>query len=62
MDDELRRILSLYDETAALKDAHTIPAPWYRDGAMARLEDERVFGGNWQAIGRCDQLRRRGIL
>jgi choline monooxygenase len=60
MDNRLPAILSLYDETAALKDAHTIPAPWYLDAGIAHMEKQRVFGGNWQAIGRTAQLTRAG--
>ncbi len=60
MDDKLATILSLYDETAALKDAHTIPAPWYLDPALEQLEQKRVFGGNWQAIARTEQLLQPG--
>ncbi len=60
MGDKLTRILALYDETAALKDAHTIPAPWYLDAEMERLERGRVFGNNWQVIGRTQQLTQPG--
>jgi choline monooxygenase len=60
MDNKLAAILALYDETAALKDAHTIPAPWYFDREIEQLEQQRVFGGNWQAIARTDQLAHPG--
>ncbi len=60
MDNQLHAILALYNETAALKDAYTIPAPWYLDAGVAQLEQKRVFGGNWQAIARTDQLREPG--
>ncbi len=56
MDSRLASILALYDDTAALKDAHTIPAPWYLNADMERLEQRLVFAQNWQAIGRTDQL------
>lgn len=60
MDNNLAAILALYDETAALKDAHTIPAPWYINPEIERLEQRLVFGENWQAIARTDQLARPG--
>lgn len=60
MDEKLATILSLYDETAALKDAHTIPASWYLDAGIEQLEQKGVFGGNWQAIARTEQLRQPG--
>jgi choline monooxygenase len=60
MDTKLADILALYDETAALKDAHTIPAPWYTDRAIEQLEQQCVFGGNWQEIARTAQLAHPG--
>jgi choline monooxygenase len=56
MDSKLASLLALYDDTAALKDAHTIPAPWYLDPEIERMEQQSVFAGNWQAIGRTDQV------
>lgn len=58
--DKLTGILALYDETAALKDAHTIPSAWYLDTEIEQLEQMHVFGGNWQAIARTDQLMQPG--
>ena len=60
MDNKLAAILALYDDTASLKDAHTIPAQWYLDAEVERLEQKRVFGENWQAIGRTEQLMQPG--
>jgi choline monooxygenase len=60
MDEKLASILALYDETAPLEEAHTIPAPWYLDAAIERLEQRHVFGGNWQAVGRIDQVAHPG--
>ena len=60
MDNKLAAILALYDETAALKDAYTIPAPWYLDPQFESLEQQRVFANNWQAIARADQLAHPG--
>ena len=56
MNADLASLLALYEDTAPLAEAHTIPAPWYIDPAIAQLEDRHVFGGNWQAIGRVDQV------
>jgi len=60
MDQKLASILALYNDTAPLEEAHTIPAPWYLDPEIERLEQQRVFGGNWQAIGRIDQVAHSG--
>jgi choline monooxygenase len=60
MGKELAAILALYDESAALKDAHTIPASWYLDAEIEQLEQKCVFGGNWQVIARTEQLRQPG--
>jgi choline monooxygenase len=56
MDEKLASILALYDDTAPLEEAHTIPAPWYLDPAIERREQQNVFARNWQAIGRTDQV------
>ena len=60
MDPRTAAILALYDETAPLAEAHTIPAPWYLDASVEELERARVFGGNWQVIGRADQVAQPG--
>jgi choline monooxygenase len=60
MNTDLAALLALYDDTAPLAEAHTIPAPWYIDPAIAQLEDRHVFGANWQAIGRIDQVANPG--
>src|SRR5438045_3752693 len=60
MDKRLASILALYDDKASLKDAHTIPAPWYLEAEIERLEAQRVFGGNWHVIGRTEQLTHPG--
>jgi len=49
-------LLDLYDPNAPLEQAFTIPAPWYVDERMEELERERVFGRNWIAVGRADQV------
>jgi choline monooxygenase len=60
MDEKLASLLALYDDTAPLEEAHTIHAPWYLDAAVERLEQDHVFGGNWQAVGRSDQVANPG--
>ncbi len=57
---DISALLALYDDSAPLAQAHTIPAPWYLEPAIAQLEDRHVFGGNWQAIGRTDQVANPG--
>jgi choline monooxygenase len=55
MNDSLSNILALYDQDAALEEAYTIPAAWYVDERIGRLERDHVFCGNWIAVGRTDQ-------
>ena len=52
----VKDILALYDQDAPLEMAYTIPAPWYIDRGVAGLEREKVFGNNWIAVGRVDQV------
>jgi choline monooxygenase len=56
MNETLFNLLALYDETAPLEYASTIPAAWYTDERFAQLERERVFDSNWIAVGRIDQV------
>jgi len=51
----LSELLDLYNPNAPLEEAYTIPAAWYWDEQIERLERERVFHRNWIAIGRVDQ-------
>jgi choline monooxygenase len=60
MDETLSEILDLYNANAPLEEAFTIPAPWYLDPRIEELERERVFGGNWIAVGRADQVAASG--
>ena len=53
-------LLSLYNASAPLEEAFTIPAPWYVDPRMEGLERERVFARNWISVGRSDQVTARG--
>ena len=56
MSDSLSDLLALYDEDAPLEYAYTIPAAWYVDERIERLERDQVFGSNWIAVGRADQV------
>ncbi|HET6217822.1 MAG TPA: Rieske (2Fe-2S) protein, partial [Acidobacteriaceae bacterium] len=56
MNEALSDLLALYDEEAPLEYASTIPSAWYVDERIARLEREQVFGNNWIAVGRADQV------
>jgi choline monooxygenase len=48
-------VLALYDQDAPLAEAYTIPAAWYVDERVERMERDLVFGSNWIAVGRTDQ-------
>ena len=56
----VREILNLYNPSNPLEKAWTIPAPWYFDERIAQLERDSVFAGNWQVVGRLDQVREPG--
>src|SRR5438045_6004652 len=60
MNEPLEKLLNRYDSDASLENASTIPASWYRDERIESLERERVFGRNWIAVGRVDQVREPG--
>src|SRR5712692_11224330 len=60
MQHSLKQVVALYDASAPLAQASTIPAPWYVDTRVAELERQAVFGRAWQAVGRADQLREKG--
>jgi hypothetical protein len=60
MNDSLSGLLALYDEEAPLEYAYTIPAAWYTDQRIGRLEREQVFSNNWIAVGRIDQVANAG--
>jgi choline monooxygenase len=55
-------ILNLYDPANPLEKASTIPAPWYRDSRVERLERASVFSKSWQVVGRLDQLHGKGAF
>lgn len=56
MERTLAHILDSYNADASLEEAFTIPAAWYLDPRIEELERARVFGGNWIAVGRADQV------
>ena len=56
----LEDILASYNDRAPLPEASTIPAPWYVDPRIAKLEDMTVFSKSWQVIGRAAQVETAG--
>jgi choline monooxygenase len=60
MEPTLKEILASYNAAAALQDAHTIPALWYTDTRIARLELQNVFSRAWQEVGRTEQVEKPG--
>ena len=60
MNESLSDLLALYDEEAPLEYAYTLPAAWYVDERIGCLERDQVFGSNWIAVGRTDQVASAG--
>ena len=60
MERNVRDVINLYNPQDPLERAWTIPAPWYFDPRMARLEGDCVFATTWQVVGRADQVRENG--
>src|SRR6516164_2787310 len=60
MTEAFAELLKLYKADAPLEEAYTIPAPWYLDARIEEAERERVFGRNWIAVGRLDQVAAEG--
>jgi choline monooxygenase len=56
----VRDLLNLYNPANPLEKAWTIPAPWYFDERLARLERDAVFAANWQMVGHLDQVKQPG--
>ena len=48
------------DLGAALAAGATLPANWYADPAIQRLEGERIFARTWQYAGRADRVANPG--
>jgi choline monooxygenase len=45
-----------------LEEGWTLPADWYCDPAVLRLEQERIFARSWQYAGRADQAAEPGAF
>ena len=60
MKPSLKEIIDTYEARAPLAEASTIPAAWYTDEHVFRLEKQTVFGRSWQFAARVDQLREPG--
>ena len=60
MSKTLAELLDLYNHNAPLEEAYTIPAPWYLDARIEDAERGFVFGSNWIAVGRLDQVATEG--
>jgi len=60
MDRSLEDILESYDSSLPLREASTIPGPWYVDRRIAELERQTVFGRTWQVVGRAEQVMQPG--
>ena len=60
MDSSLKEILASYNAAAPLSEAYTIPAAWYTDARIAKLELDNVFARTWQAVGRTEQVEKPG--
>jgi choline monooxygenase len=56
----IRDVLNLYNPGDPLERAFTIPAPWYFDKRIEKLERNSVFAANWQVVGRLDQVKEPG--
>jgi len=56
----LADIIAAYQPTGSLNNASTIPAAWYTDERIFRLEQETIFSRSWQVAGRIDQLNQPG--
>ncbi|HYK34318.1 aromatic ring-hydroxylating dioxygenase subunit alpha [Alloacidobacterium sp.] len=56
MTQSVTELLDLYNAAAPLEEAYTIPAGWYLDQRIEEVEREEVFGRNWIAVGRIDQV------
>ena len=60
MSDNFVDVVNLYKADAPLEEAYTIPAPWYLDARIEAAERDQVFGRNWIAVGRLDQVTTAG--
>ena len=60
MKPSLKEIINKYDGDAPLAEASTIPASWYTDERIFKLEKETIFSHSWQFAARIDQLNKPG--
>lgn len=60
MSTNLSDIITGYNAGSPLAEAHTIPSSWYVDPRVAELENDAVFGRNWQVVGRASQAAEPG--
>jgi phenylpropionate dioxygenase-like ring-hydroxylating dioxygenase large terminal subunit len=51
-----RMIVNVEELRESMAGGATLPAEWYTDPAILRLEQERIFKRNWQYAGRLDQV------
>lgn len=56
MPPSLQQTIAAFDPTRTLARAATIPGLWYTDERIAELERKTVFSGNWQMVGRAEQV------
>ena len=52
--------LSDYQPTSDLSRASTLPARWYVDPEMLALENNKIFGRTWQAVGQARKVANPG--
>jgi choline monooxygenase len=60
MPQSVQQIVSSFDPAKPVAEASTIPGSWYTDERIAELERQTVFSGNWQMIGRAQQVEAPG--
>jgi choline monooxygenase len=58
--ESLKDVIHSYNDRAPLAQAYTIPSSWYTDARVAELEKNAIFHGEWQVVGRVDQVSRPG--
>lgn len=58
--DQLEREVLRFDPTVAIERAFMPPASWYVDPRFPALERRAVFGRNWLAVARADQVSEPG--
>ena len=56
MTSPIEQVIGSYDPSRPLAEAWTIPASWYVDERIERLERDAVFARSWQCIGHSHQV------